>query len=156
MNEFDLVDLLMKKNYHITTAESCTGGLVSASIVNVPDASKVLKEAYVTYTAESKTSILGVSPETIEKYNVVSEEVAREMAFGAKIRANADVAISITGMAGPSSDGVIEVGTVCFGVVTNNDYQTITKKFGNIGRNAVRAKATIFAIEFAYQVLKDE
>ena len=156
MNEFDLVNLLMEKNYHITTAESCTGGLVSASIVNVPDASKVLKEAYVTYAAESKTAILGVDPKTIEKYNVVSEEVAKEMAFGAKLRANADVAISITGMAGPSSDGIIEVGTVCFGVVTNSTYKTVTKKFGNLGRNVVRAKAVIFAIEFAYQVLKDE
>lgn len=156
MNEFDLVNLLIEKNYHITTAESCTGGLVAASIVNVPNASKVLNEAYVTYAAESKTNILGVDPKSIERYNVVSEEVAKEMAFGAKLRANADVAISITGVAGPSSDGIIEVGTVCFSVVTNNTYETKTVYFGNLGRNVVRAKATVFAIEFAYEVLKNE
>lgn len=156
MNEYDLVKLLIEKNYHITAAESCTGGLVSASIVSVADASKVLKEAYVTYAAESKTSILGVNPKTIEMYNVVSEEVAKEMAFGAKIRSGADIAISVTGMAGPSSDGIIEVGTVCFGVVTNTTYETKTVYFGNIGRNVVRAKATAFAIEFAYEVLKNE
>ena len=97
-----------------------------------------------------------VDQHTQEKYNVVSEEVAKEMAFGAKLKSGADVAISITGMAGPSSDGVIEVGTVCFGVVTNNSYKTNTKKFGNVGRNVVRAKAAIFAIEFAYEVLSNE
>lgn len=156
MNEFDLVSLLIEKNYHITTAESCTGGLVAASIVNVPNASKVLNEAYVTYAAESKSSLLGVDPKTIDLYNVVSEEVAKEMAFGAKIRSNSDVAISITGAAGPSSDGIIDVGTVCFAVVTNNNYETKTVYFGDLGRNIVRAKATVFAIEFAYQVLSNE
>lgn len=156
MDERDLVNLLIEKNLFITTAESCTGGLVAASLVSVPDASKVLKEAYVTYAAESKTKLLGVDPETIEKYNVVSEEVAKEMAFGAKLNAHSDVAISVTGMAGPSSDGIIDVGTVCFGVVTNNNYETTTVKFGNLGRNVVRAKAAIFVIEFAYKVLANE
>ena len=154
MNEFDLVNLLMEKNYHITTAESCTGGLVSASIVNVPDASKVLKEAYVTYAAESKTSILGVSPETIEKYNVVSEEVAKEMAIGLNKLTNSEVSLSITGLAGPTGDGIIPIGTVCFGFYINGKVYTRTKEFGNVGRNKVRKLACNYLYSEAIKLLK--
>jgi PncC family amidohydrolase len=96
-----LVERLQKMKYTITTAESCTGGLVSATLVNVPGASCVLQEAYITYSNEAKERLLGVSKETLSQFGAVSEQTAHEMAEGAARVAHADVALSTTGIAGP-------------------------------------------------------
>ena len=81
--EEELVTLLKEKGYTVTTAESCTGGLVSGTIVNTAGASDVLNEAYITYSNQAKEKLLGVSHETLEKYGAVSAQTAKEMAEGA-------------------------------------------------------------------------
>ncbi len=96
-----LVELLTEKGYTITFAESCTGGLASAALVNTAGASEVLKCSLVTYANEAKRDLLGVKEETLEKYGAVSQQTACEMAQGAASFAKADVAVSITGIAGP-------------------------------------------------------
>lgn len=99
--EEQLVNELAKRKLTITTAESCTGGMIAGTLINVAGASDVLNEGYITYSNEAKERLVGVSHETLEKYGAVSEETAREMAEGAAKAAGADVALSSTGIAGP-------------------------------------------------------
>ena len=84
--EEELVRILFERALKITTAESCTGGLIAATLVNVPGVSDVFETGYITYSEETKMRILGVKRETLEKYTVYSEEVAREMAEGMRLR----------------------------------------------------------------------
>ena len=116
--EESIVDLLKEKQMTVTTAESCTGGLLSGRILNVPGASAVYKEGYITYSNEAKEKLLGVSHETLETYGAVSYETAREMAAGAARSAGADVALAVTGIAGPDG-GTKEkpVGLVYIGCI---------------------------------------
>ena len=93
---------LTEKNLTVATAESCTGGLVAAKLVNYPGISAALHEAHVTYANEAKIKYCGVKKETLEQYGAVSEQTAREMAQGLRERSGADIAVSTTGIAGPS------------------------------------------------------
>jgi len=99
--EEKVVKELIKRGYTVTTAESCTGGLLAGRILNVSGASEVYNEGHITYSNEAKERILGVCAETLKKYGAVSEEVASQMAVGAKNAANATVGLSTTGIAGP-------------------------------------------------------
>ena len=99
--ETELWKQLKKRNWTVTTVESCTGGAVAARIVNVAGASEILRQAFVTYCDEAKHLLAGVRQETLEKYTAVSRETAREMALGGARAASADVALSVTGLAGP-------------------------------------------------------
>ena len=110
-----VVKILKQKGLHITSAESCTGGLFASAITDVPGASEVLASAYVTYSAESKSAELGVPAEVIEKYGVVSKETAEAMARGALERSGADIAVSVTGFAGPDADPGHEAGEAFIG-----------------------------------------
>ena len=101
MPEEKLVMLLQKNNFTITTAESCTGGLVAGCILNVAGASSSFNEGYITYSNEAKERILGVNHDTLKTYGAVSPQTAREMAKGAAKAAKADLALSVTGIAGP-------------------------------------------------------
>ena len=96
-----IVKMLKKNNLTIAVAESCTGGLTGSKIVNVEGASEVFKYGFITYANEAKMKLLGVRKETLDKYTAVSEETAKEMACGAMKESGADVAVSITGYAGP-------------------------------------------------------
>lgn len=150
-----LVNLLIEKKLHITTAESCTGGMVASRIVDVANASKVFNVAYVTYANEAKEKYLNVDSKTIEKYGVVSEEVTKQMAFGALKEANADISIVTSGIAGPTGGTEYKpVGMVCFGVGIKDNVYTSTKYFGNIGRNKVRSMATEYIIDFAINLIE--
>lgn len=105
--------------WRISVAESCTGGTVSKMITDIPGASSVFDMAVTTYSNEAKIKLLGVSPETLAQYGAVSEQTAREMATGVKELSNANIAVSVTGIAGPSSDGSEKpVGMVCIGIAT--------------------------------------
>lgn len=95
------VDLLIKNKLVITTAESCTGGLLSAKLVNVPGVSEIFKTGHVTYSNKSKRKHLGVKKSTLDKYGAVSEKTAKEMAKGAAFFTKSDVAVAVTGIAGP-------------------------------------------------------
>lgn len=97
--EEKVVELLKEKNYKISFAESCTGGMLVSSIVNVSGSSSVLSESYVTYSNEAKIKLLGVNKDTIAKYTVYSSEVALEMAIGLKKTTGAEIIVSVTGEA---------------------------------------------------------
>lgn len=99
--EESIVKLLQKHNLTVATAESCTGGLLSGRLVGVSGVSEVFKEGYVTYSNQAKSKLLGVKEETLKAYGAVSEQTAKEMAEGMAKAAEADVAVSITGLAGP-------------------------------------------------------
>ncbi len=154
-NAEKLVNLLIEKKLHITTAESCTGGMVASRIVDVANASKVFNVAYVTYANEAKEKYLNVDSKTIEKYGVISEEVTKQMALGALKEANADISIVTSGIAGPTGGTEYKpVGMVCFGVGIKDNVYTSTKYFGNIGRNKVRSMATEYIIDFAIKLIE--
>lgn len=146
----EVVSKLIQKNYHISFAESCTGGMACAALVSVADASKVLDVSFVTYANEAKMQYLGVAEEAIQQFGVVSEEVARQMAAGVAREAGSEVGVGITGVAGPGG-GTKEkpVGMVCFGFYIDGQMRTYTKQFGEIGRNEVRRKS----VEFVYEIL---
>ncbi len=153
--QYELVRELIEKNMHITSAESCTGGMIAASIVDVPDASRVLSSALVTYSEEAKTKLLSVRPEYIRQFGVVSEQVAALMALGAARNAGAEAAISTTGVAGPSGGSKeIPVGTVCFGFFLDEKVTTVTARFEG-DRNTVREAATEFALRKMLELVKN-
>ena len=118
--EETVVELLAEKGFHITTAESCTGGMIAGTLVNVAGASEVLNEGYVTYSNEAKERLVRVSHQTLEQFGAVSEQTAREMAEGAARAAKAEAALSATGIAGPGG-GTAEkpVGLVYIGCYLN-------------------------------------
>ena len=152
--EEQLVNRLIEKNWHIACAESCTGGLIASRIVNVANASRVLDISFVTYANEAKIKYLGVSPSTILKYGVVSEEVALEMVAGVAKEAGSEVAIAVSGIAGPGGGTDKKpVGMVCFGFYVNGKIITKTMQFGNPGRNEVRSSSTEFALKTILELL---
>lgn len=150
--EYRLVEKLIDKNSHIAFAESCTGGLAAARLVDVPDASCVFDESHITYANKAKIKCLGVLPDFIEKYGVVSEEVACKMAEGVSKNSGAEVGVGISGIAGPTGGTENKpIGMVCFGFFVDGKPYTFTKKFGNIGRGEVRKKA----VDFVYEKLNE-
>lgn len=111
-----VVRLLMKYELTVTTAESCTGGMIASKLVNVPGASEVFNEGFITYSNKAKRKILDVSKNTLKKYGAVSEQTVKEMAIGGVFAADSDACIAVTGIAGP--DGGTEekpVGLVYIG-----------------------------------------
>lgn len=145
------VNLLIDRNWKIAFAESCTGGLAAARLVEVPNASLVLDASVVTYANEAKVRYVGVNPETIAQYGVVSEEVAGQMAAGVARENDAAVGVGISGIAGPSGGTDTKpVGMVCFGFYVDGRVLTKTVQFGAIGRNAVREAS----VEFVYRTLE--
>ena len=102
MTELHLLEILKEKNWKITTAESCTGGLVAGLLCDISGISSYFEEGYITYSKAAKEKLLGVSDETIENFGIVSCETAQEMALGVAKKANADCAIATTGIAGPT------------------------------------------------------
>ena len=154
--EEQAVELLIEKGYHIAFAESCTGGLCCATLVNVTNASKVLDVSFTTYANEAKMQFLGVSADPILKYGVVSEEVADEMAIGVAKTAKSEVGVSVTGVAGPGGGTEKKpVGMVCFGFAINGECKTYTKQFGEIGRQQVRKSAAEFVFQTLTEILKN-
>ena len=137
----------------VTTAESCTGGMIASRIVNVSGASEVFMEGYITYASASKEKILGVRHDTIERFGVVSAETAKEMADGARRVAEADFALSVTGIAGPSG-GTIDkpVGLVYIGCSSKKDTRVIRNVFDG-DRDAVREQAVVHALALLKEAL---
>lgn len=126
--EEKIIKELQKRNQTITTAESCTGGLLAGRILNVSGASAVYNEGHITYSNEAKERLLGVLHGTLETYGAVSEQTAAEMAKGAARAAKADVGLSTTGIAGPTGGtsekpvGLVYVGCYYNGEVTVEEY----------------------------------
>ena len=153
--EEQVVNKLIDRGFHISFAESCTGGLCCGTLVNVSNASKVLDMSFVTYANEAKVELINVNPETIDAYGVVSEQVAGEMCIGVAEKAHSEVGVGITGVAGPTGGTAKKpVGMVCFGFYVLGNVTTRTMQFGNIGRNEVRAKSVDFVFNTLAELLE--
>ena len=145
--EEEIVTKLSELKYHIAVAESCTGGLVAAKLINVAGVSEVLDFSMITYANEAKIKFLDVTENDINKYGVVSEQVALAMAKGIAKLANANVGLATSGIAGPSGATKTKpVGMVCFGIYLNGKCYTYTNNLWNIGRQNVRQQATQFIL----------
>ena len=155
--EEQVVNKLIDRGFHISFAESCTGGLCCGTLVNVSNASKVLDMSFVTYANEAKVELINVNPETIDAYGVVSEQVAGEMCIGVAEKAHSEVGVGITGVAGPTGGTAKKpVGMVCFGFYVLGNVTTRTIQFGNIGRNEVRAKSVDFVFNTLAELLEKQ
>ncbi len=144
----ELVAVCRARGLTVATAESCTGGLVAGAITAIPGSSAMLECGFVTYSNAAKTRMLGVPAGLINAVGAVSEAVARQMARGAKRRAGVDLAVSITGIAGPDGGSRFKpVGTVWFGLAGPGDeIAAYTRVFpGN--RDAIREASVIFALQ---------
>ena len=142
-----LVELLLSKNLKLATAESCTGGMLACSITSISGASKVFNCGFVTYSNQSKTKLLKVGENIIKKHGAVSRQVALAMASGALNKSGADIAVGITGVAGPSGGSYKKpVGLVYIAVALNKT--AYAKKFEFEGtRTQIRKQATKTALE---------
>lgn len=141
MNLAKLLQSARTKGVMLTTAESCTGGMLSAAITDMPGSSDIFDRGFVTYSNAAKVQMLGVRLATLEAYGAVSEEVACEMAKGALAQSGADIAVAITGIAGPGGSETKPEGRVCFGLAGPAGITTETVEFGPIGRDQVRRAA---------------
>lgn len=138
-----LLDRARAAGVMVATAESCTGGLVAGAITDVAGSSAIFDRGFVTYTNAAKMQMLGVHGATLDAHGAVSEEVAREMAEGAIRNSDADLAVSITGIAGPGGSEHKPEGRVCFGLAARGRATvTETRDFGPLGRAEVR-KASV-------------
>ena len=151
----ELGALLQKKNMFFTSAESCTGGLLSQSIVSVPGSSGWFSCSFVTYSNISKHKILGVSKDSLKRFGAVSEEVVTEMVDGAVSESRADLGVAISGIAGPGGGSLDRpVGTVCIAWKLK-DKQAVRSTFlfeGN--RNEVRYATVVKSLEEAIELIK--
>lgn len=155
-DERELVTKLTKKKYKISTAESCTGGMLSGRIVNVDGASLVLDCGFVTYANEAKKKFVHVKDATLEQYGAVSSQTAEEMALGCAETAGADIGLSTTGIAGPGG-GTKEkpVGLVYIGCSLHQKVVTERHVFSG-NRLEVREQAVDAAIDLAIRCLEQE
>lgn len=153
--EMAVVKLLKKLELTVTTAESCTGGMLAARLVNVPGVSDVFREGFITYANKSKRKILGVSKSTLKKYGAVSEHTAKEMATGGVFATDADVCIAITGLAGPDG-GTDEkpVGLVYIACYLK-DNVTVEKYQFKGDRNKIREQSVVKALDLLRRSILD-
>ncbi len=145
--EMAVVKLLQKYELTVTTAESCTGGLLAGRLVNVPGASEVFREGFITYANKAKRKYLDVSKSTLKKYGAVSPETAREMAIGGAFAADSDVCVAVTGIAGPEG-GTEEKPVGLVYIATYIKDKATVKKFQFKGnREKVREMAVVRALD---------
>ena len=147
-----LIDLMIDRHITISTAESCTGGMLAAHIVDIPGASRVFHEGYITYNDDAKIHVLNVSKKTIAKYTAVSSETAAEMAEGCQKAAKSDIAVSVTGFAGPEDTALEPKGLVYIGCAYKGKAEAFKYKFEG-DRNQIRFQAALKASEIAYVTL---
>ena len=134
------------RGWHIATVESCTGGLLSGALTEVPGSSDVFVAGFVTYSNDAKKKLVGVKQETLLEHGAVSQAVARQMAAGAVTAIGVDLAVSITGIAGPGGSDHKPEGRVCFAVAGPDYTYAETIEFGALGRARVRKAAVTRAL----------
>ena len=153
-----LLELCKAKRLTVATAESCTGGLVAATLSEIPGSSLVLDRGFVTYSNTAKQQMLGVTPATIDVYGAVSTECAKEMAKGALAHASVDLAVSITGIAGPT--GAVPgkpIGLVYFCAASRSGRMVShDRKYGDIGRAKVRRESVLQALAMLQELAEKE
>ena len=142
-----LGNALTKKKFRIALAESCTGGLVCQHLTNIPGSSFWFDRGFVTYSNESKMELLKVSQTSLTKFGAVSKEIASEMALGALNASHADIALSITGIAGPSGGSIEKpIGTVFFAIAYQNKVVFNVSKIFPGSRENIRESSCLFAL----------
>ena len=150
-----LVAAYAEAGSRIATAESCTGGLVAGLLTAVPGSSAVVERGFVTYSNAAKSEAIGVPAELIDADGAVSEAVARAMAAGALAASQADVAVAITGIAGPGGGSAAKpVGLVHFGLATGAGIRHLERRYGDLGRTEIRRRAVIDALDLLESVLE--
>ena len=142
-----VLDGCRARGWHVATAESCTGGLVAGALTAIAGSSDVVERGFVTYSNEAKSELLGVPPETIAAHGAVSAETAAAMAEGAVARAPVDLAISVTGVAGPGGGSAAKpVGLVIFGLARRDGPSRTERRVFAGDRSAVRQAAMKVAL----------
>ncbi len=149
----DILDRARSRGWTITTAESCTGGKVAAALTDVAGSSAIFERGFVTYSNSAKTEMLGVSGATLAAHGAVSEAVVREMARGARAAARADLAVAVSGIAGPGGSEVKPEGRVCYALAGPEGVRSETVEHGAPGRAAVRDAATRHALTLILRAL---
>jgi competence/damage-inducible protein CinA C-terminal domain len=141
-------NLCLERHLKVATAESCTGGLIAGALTEIAGSSAVFERGFVTYSNEAKMEILGVRAETLDKFGAVSEETVRQMAEGALARSRADIAVSVSGIAGPSG-GTPEkpVGLVWFGLAVKGRETLAESHVFPAGRSDVRRATVLHALK---------
>jgi nicotinamide-nucleotide amidase len=142
----ELIEAARRAGVRIACAESCTGGLLAAEITAVPGSSDAFDRGFVTYSDAAKREALGVSQESLAAHGAVSEEVAAQMAEGARERSRGALSVSITGIAGPGGSEHKPEGRVCFALATATGTTAETVEFGALGRGAVRSASVAHAL----------
>jgi nicotinamide-nucleotide amidase len=151
-----LLDLCRMRKLTIATAESCTGGLVAAALTDIPGSSDVVDRGFVTYSNDAKRTMLGVNAITLATFGAVSKETATAMAIGALEKAGVDLAVSITGIAGPGGATPGKpVGLVHLAVAAR-DGRILNRecRFGAIGRSSVRARSVVEALRMLMELAR--
>jgi nicotinamide-nucleotide amidase len=153
-----LLDLCKARGLTLATAESCTGGLLAAALTDIAGSSAVVDRGFVTYTNESKQQMIGVPSRTIEKHGAVSRETAEAMAKGALAHTQVDLAVSITGIAGPTGATPDKpIGLVHFAAASRNGRLIHHgRKFGDIGRSEVRRRSVLQAMAMLTELAERE
>lgn len=153
-----LLDLCRSKKLTVATAESCTGGLVAAALTAIAGSSDVVDRGFVTYSNAAKQAMLGVPEDTLKRFGAVSEETARAMAMGALAHAPVDLAVSITGIAGPGGGSKDKpVGLVHFAAAARSGTVLHRRvEFGDIGRDAVRERSVFKALAMLREVAESD
>lgn len=153
----EVVETFAKRGFTIATAESCTGGLIGGMLTDVPGSSAVFDRGYVTYSNDAKVEMLSVDEETLENVGAVSEEVAEQMAKNALQKSSTDIAISVTGIAGPGGGSDEKpVGLVWFGCACDwAPTFTISRQFDDNGRDAIRFQTIMTALMILLETLKE-
>lgn len=140
----------------IVTAESCTGGLVAAALTEIPGASAVVERGFVTYSNDAKVEVLAVMPELLQVSGAVSADTAEEMAQGALEFSRADVAVSVTGIAGPDGGTMLKpVGLVFFGIARKNGVRMHYRCDFKGDRAAIRMQAAHEALRLLHSIIED-
>lgn len=152
-----LIAAFTKRGLMVATAESCTGGLIAGALTEIPGSSSVVDRGFVTYSNDAKIQMLGVDTATLEAHGAVSRQTAIEMARGALTHSKADIAIAVTGIAGPGGGseekpvGLVHLAAVC----RNGTVQHREKRYGDIGRDAVRMATVRTALDMLEEVSED-
>jgi nicotinamide-nucleotide amidase len=151
-----IIRTLSERGQMIVTAESCTGGLIAAALTDIPGSSVAVHGGFVTYANRAKQEMIGVPASLIEKYGAVSEPVAIAMAEGALKTSRTDIAIAVTGVAGPAGGTASKpVGLVHFACATARRTQAHIERFGDIGRQQVRKASVLAALELVIESLEN-
>ena len=151
-----VVKTAKSQNLTVGTAESCTGGWIGQALTTVPGSSSVFMGGLTTYSNDVKMNVLGIPSDIINFYGAVSEPVASAMAMQSRDLLGVDIAVSVTGIAGPGGGSEEKpVGLVYFGLATGGNVKTHIKNFGDIGRENVRGQSVMFALELIQSALAD-